>query len=150
MKGWLRAACIACPALVAGCAGLGIFESREPAPWVQAGSLQPASDVESLVLYYEHIRKLAASDLDREHDSARRTYDRSRSDFDRVRYAMVLSLPNSTFNDDERALELLAPVANNQAGRLQGLAAMLSSHLQEQMRLNTSVTGLQRKLDALK
>jgi len=151
MKGWLLAVCMACSALVTGCAGLrGMIESREPAPWVQAGGAQPASDVESLVLYFQHIRKLTDPDLGREHESARQTYHRARSDFNRVRYAMVLSLPNSTFGDDGRALDLLEPVAKNRGGRLQGIAAMLGSHIQEQQRLNTSVQGLQQKLDALK
>jgi hypothetical protein len=63
---------------------------------------------------------------------------------------MVLSLPNSAFTDDGRALELLEPVAKNPGARLQGLAQVLSSNLQEQKKLNASVQGLQQKLDALK
>jgi cell shape-determining protein MreC len=48
-------------------------------------------------------------------------------------------------------------VAKNRDARLQGLAQLLSSNLQEQKRLNeeqkrlnASVQGLQQKLDALK
>jgi hypothetical protein len=63
---------------------------------------------------------------------------------------MVLSQPNAAFADDGRALELLDPVAKNPGARLQGLAQLLSSNLQEQKKLNASVQGLQLKLDALK
>jgi hypothetical protein len=141
--GWL--------ALAAGC---GIFpelerESTEPAPWVQPGS--PAvTDVENLVLYFGYIRKLPAADLNREYDTARQAYNRGRLDYNRVRFAMLLSLPNTPFNDDGRALDVLEPVVRKGNGRLYPLAQMLGSHIQEQKRLNASVQGLQQKLDALK
>jgi len=144
MKGGLVVIGVGCAVLVTGCAILPGIDTREPAPWVQAGSPQPASDVESLVLYFQHIRKLPATDLGREYDTARQAYNRLRTDFNRVRFAMVLSLPNTAFNDDGRALDVLEPVARNANGR------MMNSHLQEQKRLNASVQGLQQKLDALK
>jgi hypothetical protein len=136
--------------LIAGCELLPSFETREPAPWVQAGGPQPASDVDSLVLYYQHIRKLPAGDAGREYEAARQTYNRERSAFNRVRLAMMLSLPNMPFNDDGRAIDVLEPVVRDSNGRLHALALMLSSHLQEQKRLNASVHGLQQKLDALR
>lgn len=148
---WQRAVVVAaCAALLAGCAALGGIESQEPAPWVQAGSPQPASEIDSLLLYYQYIRKLPGPDLGREHETARQGYNGARTDFNRVRLAMVMSLPNSAFNDDVRALDLLEPVARNANGKLQGLALLLSSHLQEQKRLNANMYSLQQKLDALK
>jgi len=117
---------------------------------VQASAPQPASDTESLLLYYQHLKKLPGAELGREHETARLAYTRARTDFNRVRFAMVLSQPNAAFADDGRALELLDPVAKNPGARLQGLAQLLSSNLQEQKKLNASVQGLQQKLDALK
>lgn len=142
--------CIGCAALVAGCDLLPVKEPLEPAPWVQPGGPQPATDVESLVLYFNHIRKLSANDLNREYDAARQAYNRGRYDFNRVRFAMLLSLPNAPFYDDGRALDVLEPVLRNGDGRLLGLAQILGSQIQEQKRLNASVQGLQQKLDALK
>ena len=141
---------IGCAAMVAGCGVLRIAEPLEPAPWVQAGSPQPASDAESLLLYFQYIRKLPAAEVSREHDAARQAYARARTDFNRVRLAMVLSLPNTAFNDDARALDLCETVATHEGGRLQGLAQLLASHLQEQKRLTASAQGLQQKLDALR
>ncbi len=140
----------ACAALLAGCAALRGIEAQEPAPWVQAGSPQPASNVESLLLYYQHVRKLSGAELGREHETARQAYIQSRSDFSRVRFAMVLSFPNTAFSDEARALELIEPVFRNQNGQLQGLAYLLASHLQERRRLDANAQGLQQKLDALK
>jgi hypothetical protein len=136
--------------VLAGCGLLPGTESREPVPWVQAGSPQPASDAESLLLYYQHIRKLPGPELGREHDAARQALSRSRSDFNRVRFAMVISLSNTTFNDEARALELLDPVSKNPGGQLNGLAYLLISQLQERKRLDANAQGLQQKLDALR
>jgi hypothetical protein len=141
---------IGCAAMVAGCGVLRIAEPLEPAPWVQPGAPRPASDAESLLLYFQHIRTLSGADLSREHDAARQAYARARTDFNRVRLAMVLSLPGTAFNDDARALGLLDTVAKHDGGRLQGLAALLGAHLQEQQRLAVNAQGLQQKLDALK
>lgn len=140
-------------AFIAGCALTdALIEAgrREPVPWAQAGGRQPASDVDSLVMYYEHIRKLPAGELGREHETARQAYNRDRNAFNRVRLAMMLSLPNAPFNDDGRAIDLLDPVVRDENGKLHALALMLTSHLQEQRRLNASVHGLQQKLDALR
>jgi hypothetical protein len=141
---------IGCAAIVAGCGVLRIAEPLEPAPWVQAGMPQPASDAESLLLYFQHIRKLSGADLSREHEAARQDYARARTDFNRVRLAMVLSLPGTAFYDETRALDLYDTVAKHEGGRLQGLALLLGWHLQEQKRLTASAQGLQQKLDALK
>jgi len=141
---------IGCAAVLAGCGVVRLAEPLEPAPWVQAGTPQPASDAESLLLYFQHIRKLSGADLGREHDAARQAYARARTDFNRVRLAMVLSLPGTAFYDDARSLDLYDTVAKHEGGRLQGLALLLGSHLQEQRRLTASAQGLQQKLDALK
>lgn len=135
--------------LLAGCGVLRSLEGREPAPWVQAGGPQPSSDAESLLLYFQHVRKLPGAELGKEHEAARQAYARARSDFNRVRFAMLLALPNTPFGDEQRALELLDPVAKNQNGQLQGLAYVLVSQIQERRRLDASAQGLQQKLDAL-
>lgn len=140
----------ACAALLAGCAALRGVETQEPAPWVQDGSPQPASNAESLLLYYQHVRKLSGAELAREHETALQAYTGSPSDFSRVRLAMVLSLPNTAFSDEGRALELIEPVSRNQDGQLRGLAYLLAVHLQERRRLAANAQGLQQKLDALK
>ena len=141
---------IGCATALAGCGVIRIAEPLEPAPWVQAGDPQPTSDTESLLLYFQHIRKLPGPDAAREHEAARQALSRARTDFNRVRLAMILSLPGMPFTDEARALGLLDTVARHQGGKLQGLAVVLSAQLQEQQRLAASAQGLQQKLDALR
>jgi hypothetical protein len=63
---------------------------------------------------------------------------------------MVVAMPNTPFNDDARALDLLDPIARNAEGRLSGLAYLLASQIQERRRADATAQGLQQKLDALK
>lgn len=150
MTGYRIMTVLGCAALFTGCSTLRVTEGQEPAPWVQAGISQPASDADSLLHYYQHLKKLPGAELGREHEVARQAYNRAHSDFNRVRFAMVLSLPNTGHSDESRALELLDPVAKNQNGPLRGLAYLLASQLQERRRLDASAQGLQQKLDALR
>jgi hypothetical protein len=141
------AALVGCFALLAGCAALKDAEMQEPAPSVQVQ--RPVSDVESLLLYFRHIGQLKENQLGREHEISRKAYARERSDFNRVRLAMLLGLPNSALSDNARALELLEPVAKNEAGEFSALAALLAAQLHERKRLDATAQDLQQKLDAL-
>ena len=134
--------------LLASCETLHEGERREPAPTIEMQ--RPVSDVESLLLYYRHIGRLKENQLGRELEIARAAYARESSDFNRVRLAMVLGLPNTSLNDNTRALELLEPVVNNQTGDFSALASLLSMQLKERTRLDANAQDLQKKLDALK
>jgi len=149
MTARLAISALLCCGALAACGVLPGLESREPVPWSQAGARQPASDVDSLLAYFQYIRKASAAELGKEHEAARQAFLSSRSDFDRVRLAMLLSLPGSALADEPRALELLDPIAKNPAGELCGLATLLAANLQERRRLDASTQGLQQKLDAL-
>ncbi len=129
-------------------AGCGVLRSIETGgePWVRADGRRPASDSESLLMYFEYVRKLPSTELVKEHDAVRQLYANSRSDFIRVRYAMLLSVPGVAFNDDARALEALEPLLRNSDAALHNLAFMASAQIQEQRRGQ----GLKQKLEALK
>ncbi|HEX6002892.1 MAG TPA: hypothetical protein VFZ14_02735 [Burkholderiales bacterium] len=127
-----------------------VYPRAEPAP------VRRADDVERLLAYFEQIRKLPPPELQRENESARTAFNRTRSDFDRMRLALILSVPNTALTDDQRAYELLDPVVKNRTSTLNGLALLMSTYLQERRRLETgmqhlqqNVQGLQQKLDAL-
>lgn len=135
---------------LAGCGTLRSIETAGTEPWVKPGAPRPASDLESLLLYFQYIKGLPGAEFVKEHDSARQAYARAHSEFNRVRLAMALSQPGTPFNDGPRALELLEPSARNQRAPLHGLAFLLSAHIQEQKKLDGNVQDLQHKLDALK
>jgi hypothetical protein len=135
---------------LAGCGVLPGIETAGPEPRVKPDAPRPASDLESLLQFYRYIKGLPVAELGKEHDNVRQAYARTRSELNRVRLAMVLSQPNTPFNDGPRALELLEPIAKNQLAPLQGLAFLLSGYIQEENRLQGNVKDLQHKLDALK
>jgi hypothetical protein len=151
-------ALLACAAL-AGCGALRGLEAPEAAPAVEAaplpaprsaGAPREPGEAGRLLVYFARLKKLPAAELGREHEIARRAFARARSDFNRVRLAMLVSIPNTGWTDEAHALELLEPVLKDGGGELQALALLLASHLQEQRRLAASLQGLQKKLDALK
>lgn len=158
----MLATALALCVLLAGCTTMQP-EAPEPSPEAQtppaitappAPQPQPqprsASEAETLISYYAHLRKLGGPELAREHEAARQAYGRSRSDYNGMRLAMVMVLPNSPFHDEPRALDLLEPIARNGEGRLSGLASLLASQIQERRRLDSTAQALQQKLDALK
>jgi hypothetical protein len=145
MNRW-RFACLAALALAAGCVSPPPEATVKTAP----GIARPVSEVETLLTYYQNLRTLSGADLAREHEAARAAYARARSDSNRVRYAMVLTLPGAAFQDDARALEMLDPVSKNPNGQLQALAQLLATQLQERKRLDANAQALQQKLDALR
>lgn len=121
-----------------------------PTPVEPVRPVAPVLESERLLEYFRQVRKLGGVELGREHEAVRVAYTRSRSDFDRLRFAMVLSLPETALNDAARALEMLEPMIRNQNSPLHGLAILLHAFMQEQRRLEKSVQGMQQKLDALK
>lgn len=133
---------------LAGCTALRTTEPAEPAAPVEEVR-GDAAEAGRVLAYYARVRQLPAAELAREHEAARRALARTRSDGNRVRYALLLTLPGTAAGEDARALELLEPVARNTDSALRGLALLVSAMLQEQRRLETHAQGVQHKLDAL-
>ena len=147
--------------LSAGCGALRSVEPADaPEPAERAGTLRPAGDSESLLAYFENVRSLQASELAREYHSARELYAASPSEGNRVRYAMLLSIPGAAFSDNARALEALEPLLKSQNAALRHLAFIVNAHIGEQRRgqmLQQKLDqeqrrgqDMQQKLDALK
>lgn len=134
--------------LLAGCDTLPTMDAGEVTPPVETAR-SDAAETGKLLAYYARVRQLPAAELAKEQEAARRALARTRNDANRVRYALLQTLPGTPPGEELRALELLEPVTRNGDGALRGLALLMTSFLQEQRRLETSVHGLQQKLDAL-
>ncbi len=106
-------------------------------------------DAAKVLAYYAQLRQLSGPELAREHESAKRALAKSRSDANRLRYALLLTLPGAPAAEEARVQELLEPVTRSGDTALRGLALLMMASLQEQRRLETSAQGLQQKLDAL-
>lgn len=99
--------------------------------------------------YYARVRRLAGAELQREQEASRRVLTKSRSDGNRMRYALALAVPGAPATDEARALETLEPLTRNAASPLHGLAMLMTGLLQEQRRLDAQAQALQQKLDAM-
>ncbi len=134
--------------LLAGC----VAAPRSPDP---VSSTTPVAeenrgeDAVKVLAYYTQLRQMSGPGLTREYEAARRALAKSRSDANRLRYALLLTLPGAPAGEEVLAQELLEPVARSSDSALRGLALLMMAFLQEQRRLEISAQGLQQKLDAL-
>ncbi|MGQ0580066.1 MAG: hypothetical protein ACT4PQ_14315, partial [Betaproteobacteria bacterium] len=128
-------------------------------PWQQA-VVEPMLDDDTRALqFYENALQLRGADLARELESASRAFEKDGTELDRVRLAMLLSLPGSGFRDDQAALNLIQPFLNDpRYGKsvLRPLALVLHAQLAELKRLDEAVQQQtarakeeQRRADAL-
>jgi len=131
--------------LTAGCGTLRGLE-RGGEPWVRTNGPRPANDSESLLMYFDYVHKLSAAELEKEHETVLQLSARSYSNFTRVRYAMLISVPGTAYSDDTRALEALEPLLKNQNAALHAIAFIVGAQIQEHRRAQ----GMQQKLEALK
>lgn len=130
--------------------------------WVSP--LMVTSQADELLLYYDNLRKQTSAELSREYDKSRQSMAQNRSDVNRLRVALLLSLPNTAFHDNAAALglanELLKENKSNSSG-VRGLANLLSVSLTEQQRMaedwsqkwrdeQKRADGLQDKVEAIK
>jgi hypothetical protein len=120
-------------------------------PPVAVTEVRPTvGEAEQLLYYFERIKRLQVSELAKEHEAVRTNYGRIRSDFNRISYAMLLSLPGTSFMDEVRALELLEPLVKRGEAGVRSLTFMLVTFIQERRRISGELSAMQQKLDALK
>jgi isochorismate hydrolase len=115
-------------------------------------------DQQALALLADLQRYAAepGDDLRRELAAANQAVNRTRSDANRIRLAMLLTLPAAGPPDDTRALALLDSVAGKGAGAspLKQIAVILSAQINERTRSvreeQRKTAAAQEKLDALR
>lgn len=154
-----RACLLVCTLSLAAC---GTLRDRPPAPigdkppapsvepWLRELSVQPVTDNERLLAYFDWIQRLAAPELARERETARRALSAEASDAHRLRYALALTASGGAAEGGAKALDILEPVARNRASPQHALALMLRTLLGELRRAETEQAELKRKLDSLK
>lgn len=129
-------------ALLAGCSLL------KPAPIASSwsGPTLGANAVEEALRYYTYAKKLPATDLNREYEAIRQTFNRNHDDFTRIQYALLLSIPGTRFHDDGRALKVLEGWQKDDDTGLRRFGAFLAAQLAEQRRLDDSADFLRARL----
>jgi hypothetical protein len=110
----------------------------------------PPDDAGKLLTYFEHLKKLDVLKMQHEMDTATAAFTRTHSDYNRIRLAMLYTLPDTGFADSGQAVKLLEPVVKKPDAPLHALGLLVMSYTRDQIRLSTTAQGLQQKLDALK
>lgn len=135
---------------------LGLAACTEPSPRNADFGSSPfilGSDVDEALRYSQRIKKLTPAELTKEYEQVSQAFARSKSDLGRVRLALLLSLPNTSFSDDGVALNLLKEWLKESKPPYTGLRAFgffLSGTLEEKREADKRADALQKKLDALK
>jgi hypothetical protein len=128
-------------------------------PWYQAVVEPMQGDDARALRFHENLLKLKGADLARELESTRQDFEKEKSELNRVRLAMLLSLPGTGFRDDHAALNLLQPFFNDKRYEnsvLRPLALVFHTQLSELKRLDDALQQQtaktreeQRRADAL-
>lgn len=111
-----------------------------------------ARDLAELVGYYSRVAGMSPDEQRREYAGASQAFNRERSALNRVRLALLASMPGTQFHDDARALGLLEPFAAGpgDAGKVGQLGAMLHAQVSERARARGRADQLKEQLDALR
>jgi hypothetical protein len=118
------------------------------------------SQLARLLIESESVRKMSPVEAAKELDQARQAFNRSRTEYNRLHYAMLSLLPSAGGPDEAKAAALLEPMLKEKGGSGNGLrafAGFLYSRIAENRKLEERMLeeqrradSLQEKLDALK
>jgi hypothetical protein len=137
-----------------------IVQSPPRTPEPQRATAPPVNEEEqqalALLVDLQRYAVEPGDDLKRELAAANLALTRTRSDVNRIRLAMLLTLPTAGPPDDLRALSLLEPVVgrSGNASPLKQIAAVLYVQIIERSRIvreeQRKTAAAQEKLDALR
>lgn len=98
---------------------------------------------DSLLLYYQDLRKQSPTELMNEYDRSRMNLAQSRNETNRLRMALLLVLPNTPYFDLATAVTLVNEPTQDpipKTSSLGGLSYLLSSILGEQQRITEDLS----------
>jgi hypothetical protein len=98
--------------------------------------------------YHGQLQKKTEQELSKEYSEVSKRFLDKRSDQDRARYALLLSLPNTSFHDLTTALYLLDewPQKTKLSAGSDGFRVLLILLLKEQLYLKIQMRNLSQKL----
>ncbi|MET0680415.1 MAG: hypothetical protein ABWZ41_05375 [Burkholderiales bacterium] len=105
----------------------------EPAPPGPAVELDESRQVAELLSYYQRVAGLGLEDQKRELATATQSFNRDRSNPNRVRLALVYSIPGTALQDDARAVQLLEPIASG-SGTMRQFAGLVYAQVTDRLK----------------
>ncbi|MCC7082812.1 MAG: hypothetical protein IT530_19275 [Burkholderiales bacterium] len=100
--------------------------------------------------FFESLKERPARERRQAQERLRKSFAASRSDHDRMHFALALSLPGSSIAQESQALELLQPLVQDRGNDYHALALLVSAFLAEQRRRGEQAAALQTKLERIK
>lgn len=143
---------------LSGCTGLGPLPGETSASGVP-GTVLHSDRVPRLIRYFNTLAVLSSAQLNYEHERAEQAFLENPSFGNRIRLASLLSYPNTSFRDYDRALKLLQPCQSGQTcGDSKKNFALFLSHIivewkmqREQIKqMRGQIESLNKKLNAIK
>ena len=103
--------------------------------------------MDDMMQYYESLRKLAAPDLAKLHERVKQNFAQNKSDANRMRLVLLLTLPHTSFRDIHGAVNLLNEWPREvKPNSLQSFRNLLATFLTEQQRLSNTADEASQKL----
>ena len=129
-----------------------------PRPEVKAEPLPPPppepqqNELNRLLMQVESVRKMPAAEATRELEQARQAFGRSKTEYNRLLYAVLSMLPSTGGPDDAKAAALLEPMLKdrtNPGNGLRAFAAFLYYQIAEDRKMEERMREEQKRADSL-
>jgi len=117
-----------------------------PAP---AAEPDESRQVAELLGYYQRVAGLGLEDQKRELATATQAFNRERSNPNRVRLALLYSIPGSAMQDDARAAQLLEPIASG-GGAVRQLAGLAHAQVTDRLKAQKRADQLKDQVEQLR
>jgi hypothetical protein len=132
-------------ALLVGCVAV---PENQPAPCPPPSEVVVTGQMDDMMQYYDSLRKQSSSELAKIYDRVKQNFGQNKSDANRIRLALLLTLPNTSFRDVSAALHLLndGPRDSKHVNNLQSFRNLLAALLAEQQRLSNNLEEASQKL----
>jgi hypothetical protein len=119
---------------VAACTPVDSKTIRPDAPWYRTVVEPTQSDADRIARFYDRLLTMKGNALAGELEMVRESFEKDKSDLNRLQLALLLSLPGASFRDDNAAIALLLPFTKDkdrEGSTLRPLAIWLHSELLE-------------------
>lgn len=132
-------------------AALVLAACTAPQP-IQITVPDDVKQLSDLVGYYSRVAAMQPPAQRREYTGASQSFSRDPTPYNRIRVALLASMPGTLFQDDVRAMSLLEPYsrAGPSYDKLRQFAAILHGQLTERAKARGRADQLKEQLEALR
>jgi hypothetical protein len=139
-------------ALLSGIVALGAPGCAAPPTMPPIAIPEDVKQLSDLIGYYSRVAAMQPEDQRREYAGASQTFSRDPSPYNRIRVALLASMPGTSFQDDVRAMSLLEPYsrAGPAYDKLRQFGAILHAQLVEGAKARGRADQFKEQLEALR